>query len=204
MDLENPRRVVKNKILKFPCTSSCRSRRNVCNVVESDRPEKPLYDPILDIALKKKVRCLVKLVHFVQQVEWQGSFIMSLWTWYQKYVFHRPGRSEEVLWLSLEQSGHSSDLHGLMTKDPIRVSLSWWLTLVLLPTHCKISTIQKTPPWSLESRCNSGEMKGNVNWQLNFAVQWLCTWRVHASATVIHLVAIYSNSQPCHQQKITF
>jgi len=76
------------------------------------------------LALKKKWGISVKLVHLLQSVEWQGGFIRSPWTWSQKCVFHWPGRSEEVLWLHLEQSGHSSDLHGLMTENPVRIGLS--------------------------------------------------------------------------------
>lgn len=134
------------------------------------------------LALKKKWGISAQLVHLVQSVEWQGRFITSRWTWSQKYVFHWPGRSGEVLWLCLEQSGHSSDPHGLMTENLVRVSLSRWLTLCTTSHPLQnLSNIENTfhGPWNLCSVLRRG-WRGT--WQFSCLLAVHVT--VHASATV--------------------
>lgn len=154
------------------------------------------------LALKKKWGISAKLVHLVQLVEWQGRFITSQWTWSQKYVFHWPGRSGEVLWLRLEQSGHSSDPHGLMTENLVRVSLSRWLTLCTTSHPLQnLSNIENTfhGPWNLCSILRTGWRRTRQIF-LSTGCARDCTCLSHRP----HLVAIYTNSQPCHQEKITF
>ena len=53
MDLENFKKIVKSKILKFPCASFSRGRRNIRQGVESGWSYEPLCDLILDTALRK-------------------------------------------------------------------------------------------------------------------------------------------------------
>lgn len=76
--------------------------------------------------------------------------MMILWTRDQKCVFYRPGRFGEDFWLCWGQSGHKSDLQGLMTEAE-RVSPSWRLTFGAASSPCKILTTRKllSGPWNL-------------------------------------------------------
>lgn len=167
-------------------------------MVESDWPEDALC-PHSGHCSQEKVRHLSP----ISAVGSVGAFVMSLWTWSQKYVFHWPGRSEEVSWLCLEQSGPGSDPHGLTTENPVRISLSQWLTFCTTSHPLQnLNSIGKNLPWSLESMFNSGErVKENMSWQIFlFSGCVHYTWISHRHP----LGAIYSKSQPCHQGKMTF
>ena len=163
-------------------------------MVESDWPE--------DTFCPYSGHCSQEKVRHLSPVSALGSvrgFIMSLWTWSQKYVSHWLGRSEEVSWLCLEQSGPGRDPHGLMTENPVRISLSQWLTFCTTSHPLQnLNSIGKNLPLLI-----SGErVKENRSWQI-----FLASGGVHDYTWLSHchpVGASHSNSQPCHQEKITF
>ena len=115
MDLENSRRVVKKQVPEVPLYQLLYEQKTYlpCGGIRLAWGHFMLL--FWTLALKKKWGISVKLVHLVQSVEWQGGFIMCPWTRSQKYVFHWPGRSEEVLWLRTQILGFPG---GPVVKNP--------------------------------------------------------------------------------------
>ena len=184
MDLENSRKVVKKQVPEVPLYQLLYEQKTYlpCGGIRLAWGHFMLL--FWTLALKKKWGISVKLVHLVQSVEWQGGFIMCPWTRSQKYVFHWPGRSEEVLWLRSEQSGHSSDPHGLMTENPVRISLSLWLTLCTTSHPPQnLNNIENTfhGPWNLCSLLGRGWRR---TWIDEFSYLPAVHMSVLASATV--------------------
>ena len=172
MDLENSRRVVKKQVPAVPLYQLL-DEQETCHPCGGIRLAWGHLCPYSGHCSQEKVRHLSP----ISALGSVGGFIMSLWTCSQKYVFHWLGRSEEVPWLCLEQSGPGIDPHGLMTENPVRISLSQWVNILYyFPPTAKSQQYRKKPSMVLGIYVQfwgEGEREHELT---DFPIQWLCTW----------------------------